>query len=89
LIVLIRYRPVVWINYGGVEQCVKRGVQLTPVDCPLTAVAVLPACVATGRSKRVVVIYRLGSDAVQSAFYDEIAIVFEASLRDQSLQRPS
>jgi endonuclease/exonuclease/phosphatase (EEP) superfamily protein YafD len=45
----------------------------------MTAVEVVAARVNAGRSATiVVVIYRRGSDAVKSVFYDELAVVFEA-----------
>jgi hypothetical protein len=60
--------------------CAIPGVQLTPVviDCLMTAVEVVAARVDVGRfAVVVVVVYRPGSDAVQSTFYDELASVFE------------
>jgi hypothetical protein len=83
-ITLVRGRQVVGICRpitGGVVLCAVPAIQLTPIaiDCPMIAVEVVTACVNAERSATiVVVIYRPGSDAVQSAFYDELAMVFEA-----------
>jgi hypothetical protein len=60
--------------------CYTRSTAATPVviDCPMTAVEVVAARVDVGRfAMVVVVVYRPGSDAVQSTFYDELASVFE------------
>ena len=54
---------------------------LTPVavDCPMTAVEVVAARVNAGRfTAVVVVVYRPGSEAVRSTFYEELTLVFEA-----------
>jgi hypothetical protein len=53
-------------------------VTLITIDCTMTAVEVVAARDGARRSAMIaIVVYRLGSDAIHSTIYDELALLFE------------